>query len=129
MFVSGVYKLVVGCFVYDFYMKKWVGVDLENGDLLWYKNVKDVNNKIIGCMIINDYVQVDYYYIGKLFLFKVYGGFNIVFLYKGFELLIIFVYSIGNYIVDCDVIMLWYNGSFIGCVWLIEILNCWILEN
>lgn len=127
--VNGVHKLAVGRSVYDFYMKKWAGVDPENGDPLWYKNVKDANNKITGRTTTNDYAQADYYYTGKSSLPKVYGGFNTAFSYKGFELSTIFAYSIGNYIVDRDVTMLWHNGSSTGRAWSTEILNRWTPEN
>ena len=60
---------------------------------------------------------------------KVYGGFNTAFSYKGFELSTIFAYSIGNYIVDRDVTMLWHNGSSTGRAWSTEILNRWTPEN
>ena len=69
--VSGVHKLAVGRSVYDFYMKQWAGVDPENGDPLWYKNVKDANDKITGRTTTNDYAQADYYYTGKSSLPKV----------------------------------------------------------
>ena len=127
--VSGVHKLAVGRSVYDFYMKQWAGVDPENGDPLWYKNVKDANDKITGRTTTNDYAQADYYYTGKSSLPKVYGGFNTAFSYKGFELSTIFAYSIGNYIVDRDVTMLWHNGSSTGRAWSTEILNRWTPEN
>ena len=77
----------------------------------------------------NDYAQADYYYTGKSSLPKVYGGFNTAFSYKGFELSTIFAYSIGNYIVDRDVTMLWHNGSSTGRAWSTEILNRWTPEN
>ena len=77
----------------------------------------------------NDYAQADYYYVDKSSLPKVYGGFNTAFAYKGFELSAIFAYSIGGYIVDRDVTMLWSNGSNPGRAWSTEILKRWTPEN
>ena len=52
---SGVNKLQVGRSVYDFYMKEWAGVNPENGDPLWYKDLKDDNENVIGRTTTNDY--------------------------------------------------------------------------
>ena len=101
----------------------------DNGDPLWYKNVKDEQGNITGRITTNDYAQADYYYVDKSSLPKVYGGFNTAFSYKGFELSAIFAYSIGGYIVDRDVTMLWSNGSNPGRAWSTEILKRWTPEN
>lgn len=127
--VTGVTRLKEGRSVYDFYLREWVGVDPDNGDPLWYKNVKDEQGNITGRTTTNDYAQADYYYVDKSSLPKVYGGFNTAFSYKGFELSAIFAYSIGGYIVDRDVTMLWSNGSNPGRAWSTEILKRWTPEN
>ena len=127
--VTGVTRLKVGRSVYDFYLREWAGVDPANGDPLWYKNVKDAQGNITGRTTTNDYAQADYYYVDKSSLPKVYGGFNTAFAYKGFELSAIFAYSIGGYIVDRDVTMLWSNGSNPGRAWSTEILKRWTPEN
>ena len=98
--VTGVTRLKEGRSVYDFYLREWAGVDPDNGDPLWYKNVKDEQGNITGRTTTNDYAQADYYYVDKSSLPKVYGGFNTAFSYKGFELSAIFAYSIGGYIVE-----------------------------
>ena len=95
--VTGVTRLKEGRSVYDFYLREWAGVDSDNGDPLWYKNVKDEQGNITGRTTTNDYAQADYYYVDKSSLPKVYGGFNTAFSYKGFELSAIFAYSIGGY--------------------------------
>lgn len=127
--VTGVTRLKEGRSVYDFYLREWAGVDPDNGDPLWYKNVKDEQGNITGRTTTNDYAQADYYYVDKSSLPKVYGGFNTAFSYKGFELSAIFAYSIGGYIVDRDVTMLWSNGSNPGRAWSTEILKRWTPEN
>ena len=127
--VTGVTRLKEGRSVYDFYLREWAGVDPDNGDPLWYKNVKDEQGNITGRTTTNDYAQADYYYVDKSSLPKVYGGFNTAFSYKGFELSAIFAYSIGGYIVDRDITMLWSNGSNPGRAWSTEILKRWTPEN
>ena len=52
--VTGVTRLKEGRSVYDFYLREWVGVDPDNGDPLWYKNVKDEQGNITGRTTTND---------------------------------------------------------------------------
>lgn len=127
--IVGVNRLKVGRSVYDFYLREWAGVNPDNGDPLWYKDVKDAQGNVTGRTTTNDYAQADYYYVNKSSLPKVYGGFNTSFSYKGFELSTVFAYSIGGYIVDRDITMLWSNGSSPGRSWSTEILNRWTPEN
>lgn len=127
--ITGVTRLKVGRSVYDFYLREWAGVNPENGDPLWYKDIKDAQDNVIGRTTTNDYAKADYYYVNKSSLPKVYGGFNTAFTYKGFELSAIFAYSIGGYIVDRDVTMLWSNGSSTGRAWSTEMLKRWTPEN
>ncbi|WP_455591902.1 SusC/RagA family TonB-linked outer membrane protein [Bacteroides sp.] len=127
--IVGVNRLKVGRSVYDFYLREWAGVNPENGDPLWYKDVKDAQGNVTGRTTTNDYAQADYYYVNKSSLPKVYGGFNTSFSYKGFELSTVFAYSIGGYIVDRDITMLWSNGSSPGRSWSTEILKRWTPEN
>lgn len=127
--ITGVTRLKVGRSVYDFYLREWAGVNPENGAPLWYKDIKDAQDNVIGRTTTNDYAKADYYYVNKSSLPKVYGGFNTAFTYKGFELSAIFAYSIGGYIVDRDVTMLWSNGSSTGRAWSTEMLKRWTPEN
>lgn len=127
--IVGVNRLKVGRSVYDFYLREWAGVNPDNGDPLWYKDVKDAQGNVTGRTTTNDYAQADYYYVNKSSLPKVYGGFNTSFSYKGFELSTVFAYSIGGYIVDRDITMLWSNGSSPGRSWSTEMLNRWTPEN
>ena len=127
--ITGVTRLKVGRSVYDFYLREWAGVDRSNGDPLWYKDVKDEQGNVTGRTTTNDYAQADYYYVDKSSLPKVYGGFNTAFSYKGFDLSAIFAYSIGGYIVDRDITMLWSNGSNAGRAWSTEMLKRWTPEN
>ena len=127
--ITGVTRLKVGRSVYDFYLREWAGVNPDNGDPLWYKDVTDAQGNVTGRTTTNDYAQADYYYVNKSSLPKVYGGFNTAFTYRGFELSAIFAYSIGGYIVDRDITMLWSNGSATGRAWSTEMLKRWTPEN
>lgn len=127
--IVGVNRLKVGRSVYDFYLREWAGVNSDNGDPLWFKDVKDAQGNVTGRTTTNNYAQADYYYVDKSSLPKVYGGFNTAFSYKGFELSAVFAYSIGGYIVDRDITMLWSNGSSTGRAWSTVMLDRWTPEN
>lgn len=127
--IVGVNRLKVGRSVYDFYLREWAGVNPDNGDPLWFKDVKDAQGNVTGRTTTNNYAQADYYYVDKSSLPKVYGGFNTAFSYKGFELSAVFAYSIGGYIVDRDITMLWSNGSSTGRAWSTLMLDRWTPEH
>lgn len=126
---SGVNKLQVGRSVYDFYIKEWAGVNPDNGDPLWYKNVLDENKNVVGRTTTNDYAAASYYYVNKSSLPKIYGGFNTSLSYKGIDLSAVFAYSVGAYIYNRDITMILHNGSLEGRDWSTEILNRWTPDN
>ena len=126
---SGVNKLVVGRSVYDFYTKEWAGVDPENGNPLWYMDILDKDDNVVGRGTTSVYKDATDYFVNKSSLPKVYGGFNTSFSYKGVELSAIFAYSVGGYIMNRDITMILHNGSSAGRAWSKEILNRWTPEN
>lgn len=126
---SGVNKLVVRRSVYDFYTKEWAGVDPENGNPLWYMDILDKDDNVVGRGTTSVYKDATDYFVNKSSLPKVYGGFNTSFSYKGVELSAIFAYSVGGYIMNRDITMILHNGSSAGRAWSKEILNRWTPEN
>ena len=126
---SGVNKLAVGRSVYDFYTKEWAGVDPENGNPLWYMDILDKDDNVVGRGTTSVYKDATDYFVNKSSLPKVYGGFNTSFSYKGVELSAIFAYSVGGYIMNRDITMILHNGSSAGRAWSKEILNRWTPEN
>ena len=73
---SGVNKLAVGRSVYDFYTKEWAGVDPENGNPLWYMDILDKDDNVVGRGTTSVYKDATDYFVNKSSLPKVYGGFN-----------------------------------------------------
>ena len=126
---SGVNKLAVGRSVYDFYTKEWAGVDPENGNPLWYMDILDKDDNVVGRGTTSVYKDATDYFVNKSSLPKVYGGFNTSFSYKGVELSAIFAYSVGGYIMNRDITIILHNGSSAGRAWSKEILNRWTPEN
>lgn len=82
---SGVNKLAVGRSVYDFYTKEWAGVDPENGNPLWYMDILDKDDNVVGRGTTSVYKDATDYFVNKSSLPKVYGGFNTSFSYKGWS--------------------------------------------
>ena len=89
-----------GVSLYTFYLNKYAGVN-EDGESLFYKNIKDENGKVIGRETVTNPSQADYYLCGTS-LPDVYGGFNTAFNYKGFDVSIDFAYQIGGQVYDSD---------------------------
>ena len=75
-----------------FYMKKWAGVDPQNGDPLWYVNGE-------GGETTNDYNKAGYGLQGSA-MPTYYGGVDTKLSYKNFTLSADLTYSGGNKIVD-----------------------------
>lgn len=121
---TGTKKLAVGRSVYDFYLREWAGVDPDNGDPLWY--VVDANGNRTTTSVYSNATPV---FTNKSSLPDVYGGVNTSFSYKGFDLSMLFVYSIGGYILNNDIVMMLGNGSSPGRAWNTEILDRWTPDN
>ena len=105
------------------------GVDPENGNPLWYMDILDKDDNVVGRGTTSVYKDATDYFVNKSSLPKVYGGFNTSFSYKGVELSAIFAYSVGGYIMNRDITMILHNGSSAGRAWSKEILNRWTPEN
>lgn len=84
--------------VNSFYMKKWAGVDPENGDPLWYVNGE-------GGETTNDYSKAGYGIQGS-HIPTLFGGFDTKLSYRNFTLIAQFSYGGGNKILD-------YFGGFV----------------
>lgn len=101
-------------------MKEYVGVDCENGKLLWYLNEE-------GNEMIFDYNVVVKCYVGDVD-FKVLGGFGINLSWKGFDFNMNFIYRLGGKVFDFGVLFIGFG--MVNCILLKDVvLNLWIEEN
>jgi TonB-linked SusC/RagA family outer membrane protein len=125
-------KLTVGSSVYDFFIREWAGINPENGQPLWYKNVYEIDaegNRIVTSRTTTSvYAEADQYYVDSS-LPDLYGGLTNTFRYKGIELSALLAFSIGGKVLDFDQIMISHNGNNIGRTWSKEILERWTPEN
>ena len=121
--ISGTKKLSEGHSIYDFWLREFAGVDPEDGSILFYKDIKDANDKITGRETTKDQNAASYYYVGSS-IPKLYGGITNTISVKGFELSALVTYSLGGDFYDSNWATLMHTGAF-GSSWSTDILNRW----
>ena len=129
-FSSGNYYYGEGISLYTFRLKQYAGVD-ENGESLFYKDVKDEAGNVVGRETTTSYSDADYYLCGTA-LPDVYGGFGTSFSYKGFDFSADFTYQIGGQVYDGDYANMMASpmtGSGKGKNFHADLLNSWTAEN
>jgi len=92
--VTGYQNISVGHDLFSWYMRKWAGVDPQNGDPLWEKITKGANNENIVSTT-NSYKNATLQFVGSgspTFT----GGISNEFTYKEFSLNIFFNFVNGN---------------------------------
>ena len=147
--VQSPYGWAKGHSIFDFYIRNFAGVDPADGTSTWTVYYDDLNgNKAFnaGEQVLNledfysknpakkgtlltgitkSYAQATQYYIGKSGLPKLRGAFNLNGGYKGFELDVQFLYSIGGYAYDGAYANLMANGLIGGNNWSTDIRKRW----
>lgn len=92
--IQGSKKWMVGKSIYDFYMQEYAGVNPDNGAAMWYYT--DAEGKKATT---ETYSKAERYYQGSA-LPDLTGGLASYVKYKGFDLNILFAYSIGGKMYD-----------------------------
>jgi len=121
--ISGTKKLMVGKSIYDFYIRKWAGVDPANGNPLWYNTDSTGHTTTTS-----SYAKGTQYYAGSS-LPTVVGGITNNFRYKSIELGFLFTYSLGGKVLDQDYLSLMTGGASPGRSFSKELLNSWTPEH
>lgn len=88
--------------MYTQYLFKYAGVDPNNGLALYYKDVLDAEGNPTGEVTTTHDTSQASRYLSKSMLAPVYGGFNMSFDYKNFDLSLNFNYQIGGHIYDSN---------------------------
>ena len=78
-----------------FYIPKYAGVDAQTGRSMWYKDVLDKDDNVIGREITTDYAEATQYLCGAPTP-ALYGGFGTSVDFYGFDFSASFTYSIGG---------------------------------
>ncbi|MBT0549219.1 SusC/RagA family TonB-linked outer membrane protein [Riemerella anatipestifer] len=102
----------VGKSLFEFYMREYAGVNPDNGNPLWYKDVTDANGNITK-VTTEKYSDASLYYLNKSSIPWVIGGFNNYFKYKNFDLNALINFSFGGYLYDSSYARLM-SGNFNG---------------
>ena len=113
----------IGGTLYDFYMRKYAGVDPATGVALYY--VDPDNGDYSTTSVYTDAKQAR---LGGS-LPKVYGGFGLNVNAYGFDLSAQFAYQLGGRLYDGSYEALMHNGDNAGHNWHKDILNHWTPEN
>ncbi|MDM1407722.1 SusC/RagA family TonB-linked outer membrane protein [Myroides sp. DF42-4-2] len=143
--INAIYGRSVGHSLGDFYMREYAGVNAETGQAQWYVyTYKDENGKKQNIASLEDfyatnpdkkgqvtkettttYGQGTLAYVGKSAIPKVRGGINLNAGYKGWELSVQALYSLGGYAYDYSYAGLMHNQSIGGNNWHKDIENRW----
>src|SRR5690606_24075660 len=117
-------KWVEGGGIYDFWLREYAGVDPDNGDALFYRDVVDAEGNPTGEReTTNNLTQASYYFHGSA-LPDFSGGLLNSFRYKNFELSFLLNFSQGGKFYDGNYAALMHTGSY-GTHWHKDILNRW----
>ncbi len=128
--IDGNYMYKEGKSMYNFYCRKYAGVDKSNGAALWYQDVTDAQGNVTGQTTTSSWSTATQYEIGNM-LPKVYGGFGTSLDFYGFDFSVAFAYQLGGQIYDNTYANLMHTGesSSAGQNWHTDILNAWTPEN
>ena len=92
---SGSFFIAEDLSMFTWRMKEYAGVD-ENGESLWYRNIKDDAGNVTGRETTKTYADADYYITEETSIPKVYGGFGTKLKVYGVDFGINFTYQIGG---------------------------------
>lgn len=147
--VQGLYGWGVGRSIFDFYMREWAGVDPQDGKGQWTvhyidnngngsydkgehianltdylsKNPDQADNILVGTTKV--YGESTLKYVNKSAIPDVRGAVNLSAGYKGFDLGVQMLYSIGGYAYDGAYAQLMHSGLVGSNNWHTDILNRW----
>ena len=147
--IQGAYGWAQNRSIFDYYIRNFAGVDPTDGTSTWTVYYEDLNSDgkyQKGEQVLNleqfkadnpskfsnlkvgttkTYSEATQYYIGKSAIPKIRGAFNLSGGYKGFELAVQFLYSLGGYAYDGAYAGLMGNGLIGGNNWHNDIYNRW----
>ena len=126
---GGNYIYKVGGSLYEAYMRKFAGVNPENGKAQWYRKVLDPEGVWTGESEITEvFSEADQYEIGSV-LPKVYGGFGTTLNLYGLDISAQFSFQLGGRYYDGTYQALMHTSSGVGTAWHKDALKAWTPEN
>ena len=126
---GGNYIYKIGGSLYEAYMRKYAGVNPENGKAQWYRKVLDEDGAWTGeSEITETFADASQYELGSV-LPKLYGGFGTTFKAYGFDLSAQFSFQLGGRYYDGTYQALMHTSSGIGTAWHKDVLDSWSETN
>ena len=126
---GGNYIYKMGGSLYEAYMRKYAGVNPENGKAQWYRKVLDKDGAWTGeSEITETFADASQYELGSV-LPKLYGGFGTTFKAYGFDLSAQFSFQLGGRYYDGTYQALMHTSSGIGTAWHKDVLDSWSETN
>ncbi|WP_460891528.1 SusC/RagA family TonB-linked outer membrane protein [Rufibacter soli] len=147
------YGWAKGHSIFDFYMREWAGVDPKDGKAQWNRIYNDLNNNNVvdageGILDLADYLDKNpdvkesslktvttktytlatQKFVGKSAIPDVRGAINLAGGFKGFELNVQMIYSLGGYSYDGAYATLMHNGLIGSNNWHQDITKRWQKE-
>jgi len=121
-----IYK--VGGSLYDAYMRKFAGVNQENGKAQWYKKTLDKDGEWTGESTITEvFSEASQYDLGSV-LPKLYGGFGTSLKAYGFDFSAQFSFQLGGRYYDGTYQALMHTSSSAAAAWHKDVLKSWTEE-
>ena len=122
---GGNYIYKVGGSLYEAYMRKFAGVNPENGKAQWYRKVMDNNGEWTGeSEVTETFADASQYELGSV-LSKLYGGFGTMLKAFGFDFSAQFSFQLGGRYYDGTYQALMHTSSGIGTAWHKDVLKSW----
>ena len=122
---GGNYIYKVGGSLYEAYMRKFAGVNPENGKAQWYRKVMDNNGEWTGeSEVTETFADASQYELGSV-LPKLYGGFGTTLKAYGFDFSAQFSFQLGGRYYDGTYQALMHTSSGIGTAWHKDVLKSW----
>ena len=126
---GGNYIYKVGGSLYEAYMRKYAGVNPENGKAQWYSKVLDEDGVWTGESVATEtFADASQYELGSV-LPKLYGGFGTTFKAYGFDLTAQFSFQLGGRYYDGTYQALMHTSSGVGTAWHKDVLDSWSETN
>jgi TonB-linked SusC/RagA family outer membrane protein len=126
---GGNYIYKVGGSLYEAYMRKFAGVNPENGKAQWYRKVMDNNGEWTGeSEVTETFADASQYELGSV-LPKLYGGFGTMLKAYGFDFSAQFSFQLGGRYYDGTYQALMHTSSGIGTAWHKDVLKSWSEAN
>ena len=126
---GGNYIYKIGGSLYEAYMRKYAGVNPENGKAQWYRKVLDKDGAWTGeSEITETFADASQYELGSV-LPKLYGGFGTTFKAYGFDLSAQLSFQLGGRYYDGTYQALMHTSSGIGTAWHKDVLDSWSETN